>query len=161
MAKVDRYYFGGNTEDGYDDFLNVEEVVGGPDGINMPDDVMVVQALLGFLGKFWRGFPDSECPAVTGTFDRTTREAIKKYQRLHNRDRSKALGRLVQDGRISPAKSRFVFGGGQYTWTIITLNFWARIAAKTPVEEENGMGYVNEILERWPQVREALHLPLD
>lgn len=160
MAKVDRYYFGSNLEEDYDDFLNVSEVVGGPDGINLPGDVMVVQALLYFLGEFWRGFPDRECPSVTGAFDTPTREAIKKYQRLHNRDRIKALGRLVPDGRISPAKGKLLFGGGNYTWTIVTLNFWARIAAKAPVEE-NEMGYVNEILERWPQVREALHLPLD
>jgi hypothetical protein len=158
MAKVDRYYFGSNPEEDYEDFLNVSEVVGGPDGINLPDDVMVVQALLRFLGEFWRGFPDKECPGITGAFDNMTRDAIKKYQKVHNRDRSKALGRLVQDGRVSPARGRFVFGGGKFTWTIVSLNFWARIAAKSsPVDEK--MGYVNEILDRWPEVRWALHLP--
>jgi hypothetical protein len=160
MAKIDRYYFGSNLETDYNDFLNVSEVVGGPDGINLPGDVMVVQALLLFMGEFWRGFPDKECPAVTGAFNRPTREAIKKYQRIHNRDRIKTLGRLVTDGRVSPARGRLNFGGGHYTWTIVTLNFWACIAAKaSPVDDE--MGYVNEILERWPQLRGALHLPLD
>ncbi len=160
MAKVDRFYFGNNGKGPYDDFLNVSEVVGGPDGINLPGDVMVVQALLLFLGEFWRGFPDHECSPVTGSLNDMTRAAIKKYQKLHNKYRIKALGRLVPDGRVSPARGeRLSFGGGGFTWTIITLNFWARIAAKTPVEE-NEMGYVDEILERWPQLRSALHLPL-
>lgn len=160
MAKVDRYYFGSNLDEDYNDFLNVSSVVGGPDGINHPDDVMVVQALLFYLGPFWRGFPDRECPAVTGSYDQPTREAIKKYQRLHNKERSKALGRLVPDGRISPARGRLLFGGGNYTWTIVTLNFWARIAGRSS-DVDDELGYVNEILERWPQVRHALHLPLD
>src|SRR5918992_2568079 len=126
MARVDRFYFGNSPEGPYDDFLNVSQVVGGPDGLNLPGDVMVVQALLLFLGDFWRGFPERECAPVTGSFDTVTRNAIKKYQKLHNKERSKALGRLVPDGRISPARgNRLLFGGGNYTWTIITLNFWA------------------------------------
>lgn len=156
MATIDRYYYGPITHE----FLNVTEVVGGRDGINLAEDVMIVQALLRFLKDFYRGFPESECPPITGGLDSMTRAAIEKYQKISNKERIKALGRLVQDGRVSPARGdSFVFGGGNFTWTILSLNFWARLSANSGPGDDRG--YMREMFERWDVLRNGVSLSLD
>ena len=141
------------------DFMNVSAVVG-PGGVNHPDDIIVVQALLRYLPADWRGVADKNCPLVTGAFDPATRSAIEMYQQGVNLRRGRDFGRIIEDGRVSPAENKYLYGGGDYMWTIISLNRDARKLGK-----QRGLnaevGYMDAIWERWPEVRAALRLSND
>ena len=155
MARMYHYYRDPKNDLDVWDFMNVSAVVG-PGGVNQPDDIIVVQALLRYLPADLRGVSDRDCPLITGAFDSPTRDAIEMYQRSYNL-RPNRKGRIIEDGRVSPAENRTLFGGGDYTWTIIRLNRDARKIGKLRGLNAD-VGYMDAIWERWPEVRAALHL---
>lgn len=150
MAKVDQYHV--SSEECYD-FLNVSTPVGMTNSVNHPDDVLVVQALLYYLDPNSRGVPDHESPEVTGAFDKMTARAIKKYQEHWNK-RWRGSYKVIEDGRISPARGKFVFGRSSFAWTITCLNSDARrIASESGLDPETG--FINDIYEWFPQIKIA------
>jgi len=156
MARIYQYYRTPNNDLDVWDFLNVSAVVGGKDGVNHPDDVMLVQALLRYLPPGLRGVWDQDCPLPNGTFNEITSNAIKQYQRNVNNRPGRDCGRIVEDGRVSPAESKYLFGGGAYMWTIINLNKDAvRVAKSRGFSKENS--YMDDIYGLWPQVKQAVY----
>lgn len=148
MPRLDKYRLGGDEHV----FANVTSVVG-PNGINYPADVMLVQALLAYLPPHWRGVPDKECPVVSGTFDNLTRNAIEQYQMAKNREPHNGP-RVIEDGRVSPAIGKFSFGRNEYIWTIVCLNTEA--SAVSAMSEGLALGYIDKFAKTYSQLGAAL-----
>ncbi|MEW6128084.1 MAG: peptidoglycan-binding domain-containing protein [Acidobacteriota bacterium] len=135
------------------EILNLSAAVGSSAAVNHPDDVMVVQALLIYLNPHQRGFGINEGPEwPTGTFDKATAWAIKKYQVHANRLRKNGL-RLIEDGRISPAQGKFAFGRSAYIWTIAALNF---DALETALLSGHNQGHIEYLCRRFPEIKAML-----
>jgi hypothetical protein len=155
MARISQFYTDPNDAEGIWDYLNVSAVVGGQDGVNHPDDVMLVQALLRYLPANVRGVADRECPLPNGTFDKATARAIRKYQEVTNKN-YEGRSRLIPDGRVSPGQGKLLFGRGAYIWTIITLNLDAEKFARTRGFTKE-CAYMDDIFQLWPQVKSAIY----
>lgn len=151
MPRLEKYKLGGEEYI----FANVSEVVG-PGGINYSVDVMLVQALLVYLPPAWRGVSDMACPIVTGSLDNATGNAISEYQKAKNREPHNRY-RIVPDGRVSPAKGKYVFGRSQYLWTIMSLNNDAGVVAM--LRGIGPSGYIENFLYSWTELEMALTMP--
>ena len=129
--------------------INVTASVGS-NGVNLEDDVMVVQALLKYAlaeRGFFRKMTFSE---PTGTMDDNTKSLIKQFQRfvrkMNNAD-------ISVDGRIDPAKGKTAFGKkGQ--WTIQILNGAA--LGYFLLSGAIGETYIHDICRRFPQTQRAI-----
>lgn len=110
MAKIEKFFGGFNK-------INVTASVG-ENGVNLKDDVMVVQAMLKYSMKehpYFRGF---KFPEPTGAIDDETKFLIKGYQRFL---RKKDHVRVQVDGVIDRAIGEKPFGK-RGLWTILHLN---------------------------------------
>lgn len=135
------------------EIINLSAAVGSTGAVNHPNDVMVVQALLLYLNPYKRGFGMHEGPEwPTGTFDKATAWAIKKYQAHVNHSRKNRL-RLIEDGRISPAQGKFAFGRGAYIWTIAMLNM---DALENALLAGHDQGHIEYICRRYPEIKAML-----
>lgn len=103
-------------------FYNLDGAVGAPPASNKTEDVLLVQFAFSIIGKQPDPHTAPELTAaaktlrVTGTIDATTINAIRVHQQCTKRNRP---GQVI-DGRVSPAKGGYNFGGG--IWTICYLN---------------------------------------
>ncbi len=97
--------------------INVTSSVG-VGGVNSTQDVLVVQALLKYVGEKISYFRNENLPRPTGVMDKKTQHLIKKYQQYVRR--VKKVG-LSVDGRIDPSKGLYV-PGKKLQWTIGQLN---------------------------------------
>jgi hypothetical protein len=100
-------------------FFNVNGVVGAAPAANQREDVLLVQYLLktiGMLGDNSPVFAACKAVSVTGVIDPKTITAITLYQQAR---KAKNPG-VVVDGRVSPAKAGYSYGGS--TWTIVHMN---------------------------------------
>lgn len=149
MAKIDTITVDPNDpENTSSKFINVTATVGA-NGVNLKEDVMVVQALLKLALEPNPDFRGVEFPEPTGTFNEATAQLIKKYQRNHNRRHTQ---KVSIDGRIDPARGGHYAFGTKKLWTIFSLNIKALETAilygyKDPVEE---------ICKRWNSIRGIL-----
>jgi hypothetical protein len=103
-------------------FFNVDGVVGAAPAQNTREDVLLIQ----FAFKVMADTPLAESNSgvlaaarqvkLTGVADAATVAAIRSLQA----DQKTVNPGTVVDGRVSPAKSGYAYGGG--LWTIINLN---------------------------------------
>jgi hypothetical protein len=117
--------------DGQDMYLmNVTQPVGPNYG--GPEDVMLVKALLEGAFDFWgwRSYIIVS-PPTSGTFDKTTQDNIKIYQKKFNEwmTSSGNQSRLTVDGRVSRARGQYSWDKS-HPWTITTLNTIVGIHAR-------------------------------
>ncbi|HYJ90435.1 MAG TPA: hypothetical protein VEV84_03940 [Pyrinomonadaceae bacterium] len=98
-----KYNFISFTDGSMEPTLNVQASVG-YNGTNAPDDVLLIQGLIGVIAKLdksWVGLDESgyAVPDVTGEMDADTYTAIGQFQ-IRNKDR---LLMSTFDGRVDPA----------------------------------------------------------
>jgi hypothetical protein len=147
MAKIDTFTLNPNDpENTTQTFINVTATVG-VNGVNLKDDVMVVQALLKFALESYQAFQGTEFPEPTGTDIKATTKIIKKFQRFYKRIHNE----VPIDGRIDPARGRYVYGT-KTEWTIFSLN----VVALENTLFNGGGNPIEQICKRWPSVREIL-----
>lgn len=100
-------------------FFNVDGVVGAAPAQNLREDVLLVQF---FFSVIARDVADPAAKSVLGAvkvigiIDAPTIAAIKDIQ---TRQKQNYSGAIV-DGRVSPCKGSYSYGGGD--WTITRLN---------------------------------------
>jgi hypothetical protein len=105
--------------EGLPTLYNVDGVVGAAPAQNLREDVLLVQFLFSVIAK---SVTDPAAKAVlgavkvTGMIDPPTIAAIKDIQTRHKKNNPGA----IVDGRMSPAKGAYSYGGGQ--WAIVRLN---------------------------------------
>ena len=111
--------------------LNIKASVGYK-GANQPDDVLLVQGLIGVIAKCdksWVGLdePGYAVPTATGQMDADTYTAIGQFQ-IRNKDR---LLMSMFDGRIDPAhyKNRHLPRGLRHMMSIMLLHQMATDAS--------------------------------
>lgn len=120
MAKIDRIGFDPQAPadpDQQTDIINVTATVGA-NGVNNPEDVIIVQALLKFALEPRPDYRGVRFPEPSGANVVTTAQIIKKYQRHQSRSGS----RVSIDGRVDPLKGGIYAYGKKKMWTIYTLN---------------------------------------
>jgi len=110
MAKIEKFF-------GSIDNINLTASVG-ENGVNLKDDVMVVQAMLKYALEERRFFRKFKFPEPTGAMNRETAVLIKEYQRFL---RKKDKVSVSVDGVISRAIGEKAFGRRGF-WTILCLN---------------------------------------
>lgn len=136
-------------EDMTDDVINVTATVG-VGGVNLQQDVIVVQALLRYALESIPDFQDVKIPEPTGGDVRTTAEIIKKFQRYYNRTGRKPVS---IDGRIDPiqGKTEYAYGTNKL-WTLYALHTKA-----IEVSLLSGKGDpIKAICQRWSAVKAVL-----
>lgn len=100
-------------------FFNVDGVVGAAPAENRREDVLLVQF---FFSVIARAVSEPAAKAVlgavkvTGVIDPATIAAIKELQTRYKQNSPGA----VVDGRVSPARAGYSYGGGH--WAITRLN---------------------------------------
>jgi hypothetical protein len=103
-------------------FFNVDGVVGAPPAQNKREDVVLVQFAFKLIADFPIATTNPEvlvaakAVKITGTVDAATINAIRASQS----GRAKDNPAKVVDGRVSPAKGGYSYGGA--FWTIVRLN---------------------------------------
>lgn len=110
MAKVEIFF--GDIKN-----INVTASVG-DGGVNLKDDVMVVQAMLKYALEERLYFRKFKFPEPTGTMDKETALIIKEYQRFLRRKDKLSVS---VDGVIDRAVGEKAFGKRGF-WTILCLN---------------------------------------
>ena len=101
-------------------FFNVNGVVGAQPAQNLREDVLLVQFAFQVIGNTAISTSNQDVIAaakqvkVTGFIDQPTINAIMTMQRA-GRNKNQ-----VADGRVSPAKGEYSYGGA--LWTIVHLN---------------------------------------
>ena len=132
--------------------INVTAPVG-KRGVNLRDDVIVVQGLFRYALEGSARFPEVASIKPNGVMDERMMRLIRKYQELARRDYG-SLGNVTADGRISPAKSGGV-PGKNTRWTIVLLNEEADMRYHQQIGRAPG-GFINDICERIPEVADVL-----
>ena len=133
------------------EFLNVAASVGA-NGVNLRDDVVIVQALLHYSLRKRGGFRGLKFPVVSGAMDGGTTDMIRRFQHFIKKSpwhRTK----VATDGRIDPAKGEEV-AGKKRRWTILELNYMA-LEMWLLDSSANG-GFINDMSVRYPIVGEVL-----
>lgn len=131
-------------------FLNVTAPVGA-NGVNLKDDVIVVQALLNYSLRYRNDFRGRKFPVVSGGMDAGTLRLIKKLQDFINK--SPHHQNVTADGRIDPAKGDRV-AGKKRRWTILELNL---LALETWLLDSARNGSpIGDVCARYPHVKEVL-----
>lgn len=103
-------------------FFNVDGVVGAPPAQNKREDVLLVQFAFKIIGASPLAESDPDVVAaakavkVTGSIDAATINAIRAQQQSN----TKGNPSKVVDGRVSPARGGYAYGGA--LWTIVRLN---------------------------------------
>ena len=133
------------------EFLNVTAAVGA-NGVNLKDDVVVVQALLHYALRKRGGFRGLKFPVVSGGMDNGTTEMIRRFQNYIKKSPWHRF-KVATDGRIDPAKGEGVTGKKR-RWTILELNYMA--LEMWLLDSASNGGFINDISVRDPIVGEVL-----
>ncbi|MEZ5346507.1 MAG: hypothetical protein R2681_13235 [Pyrinomonadaceae bacterium] len=129
------------------DEINVDRPVG-KGGVNLREDVMVIQAMLKYALEGRSYFQGDFFPMPSGVMDKDTLTLIEAYQTFLRRE----CGRKVSvDGRIDPAKGIFVSDRRTLTWTISQLNAHAQ-EVHLYSSKGGGRNYLAGIRNMYPQV---------
>ena len=110
MAKIEKFY-GGIGQ------INVTASVG-ETGVNLKDDVLVVQAMLKYALEDREYFKKFKFSAPTGAIDNNTKTLIAEYQKYLRRKQNITVS---VDGLIHRAVGERPFGK-RGEWTILCLN---------------------------------------
>lgn len=130
-----------------EEVINIAATVGA-NGVNLQEDVIVVQALLKHTLEWLSDFSEVKFPEPTGGDIKTTTQIIKKFQRYNNRAEKQAVS---IDGRIDPITGIYAHGTNKY-WTLYALHSKAREASLL-----SGSGPpIEAICRRWSSVKAAL-----
>jgi hypothetical protein len=130
-------------------FINVSETVG-VNGVNDPDDVMVVQGMLLYLTQITTNWTNDIPPEPNGELDKSTQTAIFDYQQFVRSQ--PGIFWVAKDGSISPFKKGARLLHKQQL-TITALN---RDCAKLSAELHDGEDHIDAITKRYPLVGVAL-----
>ena len=133
--------------------MNVTEAVGPKWG--MPDDVMLVKALLATALPEY-GVPPSNCSSPSsGTLDSQTLRNIKLFQENVNTVNTafKSPQRLSVDGRVSRARGHFSWDKN-HPWTIAYLNYSASLTAR----KYGWKSFADMVVELYPHLADILKL---
>lgn len=109
MAKIERFPWG--------NVINLTASVG-ENGVNLKNDVLVVQAMLKHAPEKRGAFGKVKLPEPNGVMNRFWIDIIKDYQRYLRR---KQNVKVAVDGKIDRAIGETVFGR-RTRWTILCLN---------------------------------------
>ena len=122
----------------------------GENGVNLKDDVMVVQAMLKYALEERYYFRKFKFPAPTGTIDNETKKLIWEYQRYLRKNDKKIS--ISVDGLIDRAAGDKAFGKRGF-WTILSLN--GHVMEMLLLR--GGVGnYFQDICRRYPQLNAVL-----
>lgn len=146
MAKIEK-------DDEGDNIINVSNKVG-VSGINLTNDVMVVQALLKYLTLSSMKWCRVAVPEPTGFLDKNTQQAIfdyQEYKRTHSSN-PKNYRWVAKDGAISSYKKGINLLKKQ-EWTIISLNMDCGMLSAALMD---GKDHVDAICRRWITVATVL-----
>ena len=141
MAKIEKFF--GDIEN-----INLTASVG-DGGVNLKDDVMVVQAMLKYALEERPFFRKFKFPEPTGAMNRETAILIKEYQRFL---RKKDKVSVSVDGVISRAIGEKAFGRRGF-WTILCLNSHVVEARLLSGGEGNQF---QDLCRRFPQLHSVL-----
>lgn len=102
------------------EYLNVSHTVG-RGGVNHPDDVIVVQAMLKLIrDNHLKGIRVADRPAPTGTLTKDTLKLIRTFQSAQE----EVTGfKTYESGSIQKAVGGRTAHGTKRFWTIISLNY--------------------------------------
>jgi hypothetical protein len=125
----------------------------GKNGVNLKDDVMVVQAMLQYALKGKKHFKEMRFPEPLGIMNNETKNLIKEYQRFLKRK----LGVSVSlDGVIDRAIGDKAFGRNG-AWTILWLN--GHVMERRLLK--GGIGnHFQDLCLMFPQLNEVLEIPV-
>lgn len=121
----------------------------GKNGVNLKDDVMVVQAMLKYALEERPFFRSFKFPRPTGTLTEDTSAIIKEYQRYLRRKNKLSIS---VDGVIDRAIGEKAFGKSGY-WTILCLN---SDLLETRIVRGGEGNQFEDLCRRFPQLYEVL-----
>jgi hypothetical protein len=114
-------------------YFNISETVG-IDGVNLPDDVYLVQALLRELYlNSMRSSPLAIAPIPTGVFNNATAQAIEMYKQVTNKMSKKyplhknpfgaleGVSKLYYKKHINPIQGSIFAFGTNHRWAIAQM----------------------------------------
>jgi hypothetical protein len=141
MAKIETFF-------GDNELINLTASVG-ENGVNLKDDVMVVQAMLKYALEERPYFRKLKFPEPTGAMNDETKILIREYQRyLRRKDKND----VAVDGIIDRAIGEKPFGRrGQ--WTILCLNTHV-LAARLYSGGEGSE--IQDLCRKFPQLHSVL-----
>jgi hypothetical protein len=141
MANIETFF-------GDQELINLTASVG-ENGVNLKDDVLVVQAMLKYALEERPFFRNFKFPAPTGAINDETKALIKAYQRyLRRKDKND----VAVDGLIDRAVGEKPFGRrGQ--WTILCLNTHVLAARLLSGGEGNEF---EDLCRKYPQLYPVL-----
>lgn len=144
MAKIERFTSW--------NVINVTASVG-ENGINLKDDVMVVQAMLKHAPEKRGVFGKVKLPQPDGIMNQLWIDTIKNYQRyLRRKQNTKAS----VDGKIDRAVGETVFGK-RTRWTILCLN--SEILELKLLDGEFNKQF-EDLFRHFPQLHGILEIPV-
>ena len=144
MARIERFPWG--------NVINLTASIG-VNGVNLRDDVMVVQAMLKHAPEKRGAFGKVKLPPPTGIMTMQWIEIIKDYQRYLRQKRNE---KVSVDGKINRAIGERVFGK-RASWTILCLNvelLELRLLTGGAVNE------IEELCSHFPQLNGILGTPV-
>jgi hypothetical protein len=141
MAKIEIFF-------GERELINLTASVG-KNGVNLKDDVMVVQAMLKYALKEIPYFRRLKFPTPTGAMNNETKILITEYQRFLRR---KDKNDLAVDGVIDRAVGEKPFGR-RGLWTILCLNSHVLVARLLGGGEGNE---IQDLCRKYPQLHSVL-----
>ena len=141
MAKIEVFF-------GDQEVINLTASVG-VNGVNLKDDVMVVQAMLKYALAERSHFRKLKFPAVTGAMNDETKILIKEYQRFLRREDKNDV---AVDGVIDRAIGEKPFGR-RGLWTILCLNSHVLVARLLSGGDGNE---IQDLCRRYPQLHSVL-----
>lgn len=144
MARIEKFY--GDIEQ-----INVTASVG-ENGVNLKDDVLVVQAMLKYALEDRRYFRRFKFPEPTGAINNETKTLIKEYQRYL---RKKNITVSV-DGLMSRAIGERPFGR-RGEWTILCLN--THVSEMVLFKGDAGNQF-QALCRKYPQLDTVIDIPV-
>lgn len=117
------------------EYLNIDATVG-TDGVNNPDDVCLVAAILHEVLKYNYGSPTfavKPSPSLTGTFNSEIKDALAEYKKLSGERAANAKSnsnsyQIVRNNKvyfknhINPIRGSIYAFGKNVLWTMARLN---------------------------------------
>ena len=153
MPKIETVGFNPNNIYATEDTIEIINITAsvGANGVNLREDVVVVQAMLKYTLERRPYFRGTVFPEPTGADAKATAELIKKYQRFNNKT---SFIKVPIDGRIDPLKDGMYAHGTSKQWTIYSLQ-----ADALEIALLNGHpSMIEGICRRWSFIRGIFNL---
>lgn len=144
MAKIERFPWG--------NVINLTASVG-ENGVNLKNDVLVVQAMLKHAPEKRGVFGKVKLPEPNGVMNQFWIDIIKDYQRYLRRKRNE---KISVDGKIDRAIGETVFGK-RTKWTILSLN--SELLELKLLDGGSG-NEIEDLTRQFPQLHKVLEMPV-